>query len=300
MDIVSKLKLALANSGLQEDEIAFYISVLKKPGGSIYEIAKRSKLPKDRAYKIFHQLKEKKLIKVSEADKLDPGHKPTPQIRKHKQIEATSLDNFTESLYSKGRKFYQTADSLKEVKPFLKYLNLPEEETSIKTFGPEHSGEHWIDLSYTNWETVVAYGNFEMMYEGFGAAPDQVFKNRRVKRGKKAFPVLTNPGPYTWDMIVKKDNRELRDTKLLKTDKLNETFVAIFPDKDTISVWLKNEKGQLKGATIKNPLLRKLHEDLFQHFDEIADMQADMKATPTPNPTSKTQKSDSLSNFFEN
>lgn len=274
MDIIRKLKLALANSGLQEDEIAFYIAVLKNPGSSIYEIATRSKLPKDRAYKIFHQLLEKKLIK---ADSTNTGPQSSAQTstssRKHKNIEATPLDAFTESIYSKGRKFYQTADSLKEVRPFLKYLNLPEEETSIHTFGPENAAENWVDLSYMNWETVLAYGNFEMMYEGFGADPDQDFKNRRVKRGKKAHPILTNPGPYTWEMIVNRDDRELRDTKLLETDKLKDTFVAIFPDKDTISIWLRTPQGQLKGATIKNPLLRKLHENLFEHFDEIADMQ---------------------------
>jgi|GEM_PF-1776042 len=266
MNIVAKLKLALSNSGLNDDEIAFYLNVLKHPGSSIYDIAQRADLPKDRAYKICESLEEKRLLSND------------PASRKQKRLIANPLDSFAESLYSLGRKFYHTADSLKEVKPFLKYLNLTEkDEAAIETFSAEQMTENWLDLAYMNWETVLAYGNFEMMYENMGADPDQLFMRRRVKRGKKAFPILSHLGPYTREVVLKRDKKELRHSKILKTNSLKDTWITLFPDKDTVSIWLRDQHGIIKGATIKNPLLTKLHEDLFHHFDEIAEEQYDSK-----------------------
>ena len=263
MDIIKKLKSALGNSGLQEDEILFYINVLKKPGNSIYDTGKKSNLPKDRAYKVAESLETKGLIS-----------------RNHQGLQANSLDSFTESLYSKGRQFYHTADSLKEVKPFIRYLSLPEDETVIQTFSSDQMGENRVDLSYMIWETVLAYGNFELMVETMGGHPDREFMSRRVKRGKKAFPIFSRIGEYTKDQILARDNQELRQSKVLRTKQLQDTWITLLPDQDTLSVWLKDKKGIIKGATIKNPLICKLHEDLFNHFDEIAETSNNPNATP--------------------
>lgn len=258
MDIVRKLKLALSNSDLKEDEIAFYIGVLKKPGATIFDIAKSAKLPKDRAYKIFSLLEEKKLLASA----------PNLNERKQKKIVANPLENFIEDIYSKGRKFYRTADSLKQVKPFLKLLNTPYEDAVIQSFNAEEMGENWADLSYLNFDHCLAYGSFEMMIENMGTDPDQLFMGRRVKRGKKAFPILTEIGKYSREMIMNRDNKELRSTKVLETERLKNIFVTLFPDIDTISIWLRNKNGRLTGAQIKNPLIAKLHEDIFWSLDE--------------------------------
>jgi rRNA pseudouridine-1189 N-methylase Emg1 (Nep1/Mra1 family) len=262
MDIIKKLKLALSNSDLKEDEIAFYISVLKKPGATIFDIAKSAKIPKDRAYKIFSALEEKRLLSSAQT--------PNSSERKQKKIIANPIENFIETIYAKGRKFYRTADSLKQVKPFLKLLNTPYEDVAIQSFGSEEMAENWVDLSYLNFDTCLAYGSFEMMVENMGVEADQQFMGRRVKRGKKAFPILTEIGKYSREMIINRDIRELRDTKVLETERLKNIFVTLFPDIDTISIWLKNREGKITGTQIKNPLIARLHEDIFWELADTA------------------------------
>lgn len=260
MDLARKLKLALSNSGLSEEEIAFYLSVLKTPGSTIYDYAKKANLPKDRAYKIYESLENKHLV--------------TPQNneRKHKNIIAAPINNYIEKLYSLGRKFYQTADSLKEVNPYLKYLNVSEESSMIKSLSSETIAEDWVDLSYLNWEEVTGYGNFELMVNAMGnAEPDQAFMKRRVRRGKKAYPILSEVGEYTKKMLLSRDYKELRDTKILEVPELKNSFVAIFPDLDLISMWSKDKEGFVTGAQIKDPTICRLHQSIFTHFSHMAD-----------------------------
>lgn len=258
MDLIRKLKFALAASGLEEDEINFYINVLKKPGSTIFDIARSSKLPKDRAYKIFHDLTGKKLLSEQKASFEQDSQ------RKHKHLVANPLESFIEDIYSKGRKFYHTADTLKEIKPFLSFLNLPASDTVIETFNAENLGEHWVDCSYMNWDSVLAYGNFEMMIDNMGRSPDQIFMRRRVQRGKKAYPTFTHVGQYTNEFILPRDDKELRQSKIRENEHLKNTWVTIFPDQDTISICLLDEKDKFSGAKIKNPIISKLHENIFK------------------------------------
>lgn len=257
MDVIRKLKETLSRSGLTEEEIAFYISVLKKPDNSIFDTAKRSKIAKDRAYKIFESLKEKKLL-AFDSDK------------KYKKLKINSLNTFIENLYRQGRQNYQNADKLKEVRPLLKFLSLSNEKNSFQTFNQEELAEQYQDLSYMNWDVVLAYGNFEIALPVMGTEPDEQFVKRRLKRGKQAFPILANPGEYSWK-VARKDYKELRTTKMIYNEKLNDYFVFILPDNATTAIWVRNKEGRLSGATIENPLLSKLHENIFNYFDEIAE-----------------------------
>lgn len=259
MDIIRKLKIALADSGLHDEEIGFYVNVLKHPKSTVFDVAKRSGIPKDRAYKICDLLSEKGLL-ISDLK------------RKHRKLEFAPLKNFIDDLCRKGRKYYRTADSLKQVTPFLSFLNVPHTKGSIENFSIEQFVDHYMDLSYVNWETILAYGNFEMIYDAVGADADKEFVKKRMARGKKAYPLLSSPGPYTWE-LVNNDKKEMRKSKIIHSDKLSDSMVFLMPDKNLVSFWVKDENGFLKGACIENPLVSKLHEQIYHYFDGVAEAQ---------------------------
>lgn len=259
MDLIRKLKQTLDSSGLTEEEISFYLSVLKKPQSSIFDIAKRSKLPKDQAYKIFDSLEDKKLLTANKEGK-------------YKKIQAAPINSFVENLYKQGRHFYRSADSLKEIKPFLPLLSLPDQKGTFTNFTSGELAEQYMDMSYMPWENILAYGNFEMVIPIMGTDPDQKFVNKRLKRGKRAYPILSNPGDYSWK-VVKNDYKEMRNTKIINNPKLNNYFVFIMPDINTTAMWVKDKDDNISGTTIESSIMTNLHENLFHYFDEIAEAQ---------------------------
>lgn len=249
--------MSLASTGLTEEEIAFYVSVLKKPDSTIFDAAKHAKISKDKAYKIYDTLEAKKLI-TSES------------ISKQKKLRATNLNSFIEDLYKEGRKYYHTADTFKEVKPFLPFLGLPDQDNTFRSISQAELAESYVDLSYMNWEKVLAYGNFEICLPIMGTDPDHEFMTRRVKRGKNAFPILANPGEFSMQ-VARNDYKEMRHTKLIYDKKLDDYFVFIFPEVNTTAIWLRDKEKKVTGAVIESPFLVNLHKKLFAHFDEIAE-----------------------------
>ena len=193
------------------------------------------------------------------------------QTTLEKKIKTTALSSFIEKLNSQGRKFHRSADNLKEIKPFLGFLSIPQIEDNLETYSEEEIGEKFVDLTYMRWEKVFALGNFEMALSIMGKSPDRQFVTRRIKRGGKAYPILANPGDYSLNVIAKNDYKEFRETKFIYNDKLANYFILTLPETETTSIWVKNENGLLSGATIRSQLLTKLHQDIYDYFSEIAE-----------------------------
>lgn len=255
MEITQKLKLLLVNSGLTEEEASFYINALKKPSRTIYDIARRSKIQKDRAYKIYEHLIEKELIETSIE-------------QRNKKIVARSLSRFIGKIQGEGRKLYKTADSLKSISNFLPLLQLPGEELTIETYKEEDFSEKFVDIAYMDCEKVLAYGTFEDFIENITISSDKQFVKIRLKRGHKCFPVLANPGPYTLE-IAGNDKKEDRKTKLITTEKLRNTFVIILPESNRLSLWYKDNNGNMDGALITSKFLNKIHQNIYEYFYTI-------------------------------
>lgn len=264
MDLVRKLKLALSNSGLSDEEIAFYIEVLKKPNNSIFDVAQKAHIGKDRAYKIYDLLEQKGLLAGSEEGK-------------YKKIHACSLQGYLEELYRKGRQFYQAADRLKEVRPFLSFVNTKEESSLAKALNAENLPSDWVDFAGMDWEKVLVYGNFEMIIDVMGRDPDIDFMKIRMKRGKEALPILSTVGPYTME-LARRDVNEMRRTKFINSDKLQNSFIMILPEIKTVNMWTKDPKsGIISGLSVKDPVLTSLHEDTFKYLDSVSDVQFSQK-----------------------
>lgn len=258
MDIIRRLKELLARSGLREEEINFFVNTVKKPNSTIYDLAKKSNIPKDRAYKICDALHERRLIKINRSNKL-------------RRIEIAPMNAFIEGMKNRSRSLYRTADGLKQIGSYLPFLQGNEEEMEYADFGHEHAVENFVDMSCRGNDNILAYGDYDSILDGMGKDSDKYFLNNRLKRGKKCFPIIVNPREYTWHEIIRNDNYELRKTKILFDESLRNCFMLLLPGIDTIGYWIKGDNGQVKGGIIKNPALFELYERTYKHLNSISD-----------------------------
>lgn len=255
MDLLRKLRTTLSRAQVTEDEIAFYEAVLKKSGSTVFEISKYAGFSKDRGYKLFENLKEKGLV-------------TTKQYCGRRGVFPASLKGFSEKLFSASRKFWRVAENLENLDtalPLLREIGVP---TNIEAFTIDEFPEHWLDLAYTSFDFVCAYGNFGFIIDQTGVDCDRQFINHRVKRGGKADLALQED-KYTKEMISK-DNLELRKTRILNIPELENKLAVIFPSLGTVSIWQKNSSGAISGLKIKNPMIANFHRDLYEYFKNQA------------------------------
>lgn len=259
MSLVLRLKELLAKSGLEEAEVRFYVAVLKKPGATIYELAKIAGVPKDRAYKICEKLVNQSLIDFTREGKW-------------KKLKALPISNFMEKLNSQGRELYKTAEKLGELKSFLPMLAVgnSQSEMSYEFFEDKDAGERFLDFVYLDWENVFGFGDFDSVIDSISVQADKQFINKRVKSGRKSFTVLANPHGYSLELI-KNDGKELRDSKVIFSKKISNYFVATAPEVDTMGIWMKQKSGEVSGMIIKNPVLTQLHQNIFEYFDAFSE-----------------------------
>ncbi len=254
MDIKRKLKELLSRTGLSEDEIRFYLAVLKNPEKSVYHVSKLLQIPKDRAYNIFDSLEDKKLLKKNDG-----------------KILANPIKDYSEKIRSESRKLHRTADSLSELNNFLPFYGITQQQESFQVFDHEKAGEQFLDLSYMRWDQIQAYGDFENLLDVITHDIDRKFITNRLKRGKKCLPIVTNPHDYTFKEMIRKDKKENRLTKVYFDQSFNNFFVAILKDLNLTTIWQRQENGQISGAIFQNPTITQMHEKIYNHLDKISE-----------------------------
>jgi len=270
MDLIRKLKKLLSGSGLSEEEIQFYITVLKHSNCSIFDISKKAKLSKDKAYLIYESLKDKKLVDDVKAGAIS-------------KIKALPFDSYIQSLQSKSRSLYRTADNLKELGSILPILDFSDKKGIFKTFQNDEAAEKFIDMSYCKGDEILFYGEYDDILKKFGEECDKEFLKNRLKKGKKCYPVVANPDKYTWDNLVSNDNHELRQTKVLFNDMLKDYFVILVPQSKTMGFWMKSERDQVHGGIIESEMITGFHQQLYNYFDSISKYQVSRKIEESKN-----------------
>ena len=118
MKLRENIKNLLLKAGLSEDEILFYLTLLSRQGKSIYEIGQKAGLSKNKAYKAFSSLYERKIV----------GYTGSGQF---KYVFTTTLEPLTQTLDRKQRILGRTSESLKRIEKLIPYLNSKDEEASI-------------------------------------------------------------------------------------------------------------------------------------------------------------------------
>jgi len=174
-------------------------------------------------------------------------------------------------VYARSCKLWKHAEQLNKMDKVLPMLAESENIHDIDAFEVDQFAEHWEDLAYWDWESVYAYGNFDMMIEkGKDAlSADYFFRDKRTKRGKYANPILT-PGSYA-DELVKTDEKELRKTQLLRVPHMENDLVIILPDIDRVSIWTREKDGNISGIFVNNKVIARAHYNVHKHFQEISE-----------------------------
>lgn len=254
MDNLRKFRDLLRTSGLSDDEIVLFLAIYKNPGNSVFFYSKTINLPKDRVYILVQSLTQKKLI--------------SQQGERYKKLFVGSIDGFIASVSAEGRKLNRAAESLNSLKKILPNFSNKTKENSFESFSFDEFGERFVDLSFLKWDTVLGYGDFEFIVSQMGIEPDQDFVKRRMKRGGTCLPVVVNPGAYCKEYLIKRDESELRRTKVVYDKSLSNQFVTILPELDIVTIW-----SQDGGVFIKNALLSKVHQDMHKHLQDLSEKQ---------------------------
>lgn len=255
MSLIRKLQYSLDSLGLSEQEIAFYLAVVKNPDSTIFSVSKACGIPKDRCYKICEGLEDIKLISI--------------KGERNRKLKALPLDHFISIAKSKGRKLQRSAQTLQEISPYLGYLQLDGNGEMIESYYGDDIGDKWLDLTYLNWDQVQAFGDFSVGIESVGEEVDKQFTKRRLKKGAKAYPILANPSGYSIK-ILQNDTQEMRHSKVINNEKLTNYFVTLVPDHDLTVLWSRDKEGWISGATIKSALMTDFYQKLYEHFHEQA------------------------------
>ena len=170
MTLRENIKSLLEKAGLSEDEIRFYMILLSNQGKSIYEVGKKAGLSKNKAYKAFSDLHERKIV----------GYTGSGQF---KYAFPSSLEPLTIELDRTRRTLGRTSDKLKQIEKLIPYLDSKESDASIEILEGDDIHQDYFDLLDQEWDTVFAYGDFEMFCEEFGFEQEKRFIRNRVKKG---------------------------------------------------------------------------------------------------------------------
>jgi len=250
MRLRESIKNLLIKAGLSEDEMLFYITLLGNQGKSIYEVGKKASLSKNKAYKAFSDLYERKVV----------GYTGSGQF---KYIFPTSLEPLTTELDRQRRTLGRTSDNLKKIDKLIPYLNSKDSDASIEILEGENIHQDYFDLLDMEWDTVFAYGNFDMFCEEFGLENEKKFIRNRVKKGRKAKGIFNTAGVYTMDVTSRNAN-ELRKSVITEDENFKNIWVYMYDKSDITSIWTKDENENFQGIVIKNKSVSTLHKNLFE------------------------------------
>lgn len=250
MNLYEKIRILLSRAGLSEHEIMFYLTAIKNPYSSIYDLAKKAKLSKNKAYEIFNLLKDLELL----------SYVPSKGI-----IIPSSFNKLIETLEKKSRQLYRVADSLNQLNNVLPFLRNSKTHNNINVYDSiDEIRENYIDILDLDWENTFAYGSFEMFVKEIDPEIESKFIKNRVKKGRKGTAILTDNGPFTQELI-KRDENELRKTAFLKNKKITDKWFHAFPNNNLVIIWSRDPKtGIFSSTAIENREVADFHKALFE------------------------------------
>lgn len=250
MKLKEGIQNLLEKAGLTEDEIRLYITLLSNQGKAIYEIGRKAGLSKNKAYKAFSALYERKII----------GYTGSGQF---KYIFTTTLDPLITDLDRKRRNLGRTSENLKKIDKLIPFLNSKENDASIEILEGDDIHQNYYDILDEDWETVFAYGDFDMFCEEFGFDDEKKFIANRVKKGRKAKAMCSSNGAFTQDVMSRNEN-ELRKLFCIEDESLKNTWIYMYDKSNMTSIWTKDENNNFQGVLIKNKTVADLHKNLFE------------------------------------
>lgn len=213
MGIYKKLHELLISAGLSEVETLTYIELLKKPAQNVWDLVKRTGLPKTVIYRAFERLENLHMVQRTEIG-----------------IRTLSLKTLVSEISKNTRKLSKTAYQIKKIAPFLR---APKD--SIETFDtyytPEQIAEIYLSLSDLDYGVSLDFGDFENFVPTVHSAFQTVqqFRKNRLKHAINR-AICTTYGPYTAEFCTKEAKSKFKNFVNVLDGGMNRKFV-VFDDK---------------------------------------------------------------------
>jgi len=245
----------LLKVGLSESEAELYLAANKFPRLNLRELREKTGYSSAQVYRAFERLKELGLITSS-------------QDNWRKNIEAVSLHTVGERLAAEQRKLRKVELELKKLDNIMKFTGESRVDEPVEVLTDQNK---LIEKSYRilggDWDHLRAYGAADRLIDVLGKKPERDFIDLRCRKGKTAQVIETEFGPFAQE-LMRDNDRELRNTKLLINPALQNSMTYIYGDEMT--VWEKDGQCGNRAIVIKDPTLIKMHESLFSTMWEQA------------------------------
>lgn len=236
MDVQKRIKSLLIKAGLKPDEAELYLFVSENPGCSISDAYKETGISKSNAYRAFEELSTLELLHS------DSGSWKT-------DLQTISLSGLIKKLESEQRRKGRLITELKTLNTTQK-LTGNSKIAGIETFEGEEVYQNYLDLSETNFDTGLVYGNWESFNTSKNLLPvEKRYIGNRVKNGGNCLAFLTNTGPYTRE-VTDHDEEQNRKTKLIKSDEEKPIWINAYEGSNLVNIWNLDEAGKVYSTLI--------------------------------------------------
>ncbi len=238
---MEEIKQVLEEYGLSKNEINVYLNCLKLGVCSVYKLSEKTSLPKSTCYDTLKTLKQKGLVSSIIKDK-----------KKH--FEVADPEKMVGVLEEKKTKIENIIPALQEMK------KTTVEKPQVKVFsGKEGIKTIFESVLATNKDFLIL-GNFDKFNDYLPFYSD-LFVKRRVKQ--KLVCKLIEEKSKDNLKLKKGDQKELRETKFLKSLERMDSECFIFGDKIALITLTKEEPVSI---LVENKEIAKLFRLVFNEM----------------------------------
>lgn len=249
MSLNKSLEKTLLEAGLSEMEAMVYLSLLKKPAVSTWDLVIRTGLSKSGVYRTVEQLMNRKLV-----------------ARDKEGIRALSLKALVADLSGKERKLRKTALDLKQMAPFLKMGN-----DAVERFEPLYTkdqiDEAFMFMAEHEYGVCLDFGDCESLFPRIGGVKaGHNFRDERVKHAKSE-AILTTWGDYSeyFSRLGDKDRFQF-EINYLNLD-FKDKFVVLNDESDYV-FFTRVEDEELQAYLVKSKSIADIQRAQFKAFSQ--------------------------------
>ncbi len=254
-----KIKSLLRSADLKEEEIVFYMLLLKFKETTLSRLIEVSQISTTTAYRTIKRLCDRGLIEGVEINK------------KQKVFRPLSLHALIDRLREKQDKLGKLEKSLKGIDEYLPYMDVSDDlddSIEIKT-GFDAFVFEYLNIPNIKNRDLLAIGSVPNFWAipGFSyhSAEERNFIRKRMANG--TYARVFNESEKEIEEIQKNDTLEKRTTKLKKDLPGNENLLTITDDASFMFVC---DKSSPRVIITRQPDLLKLQKDYFYNMWKVA------------------------------
>jgi sugar-specific transcriptional regulator TrmB len=232
--------------GLNDKEIAVYLSLLEHGANSVRDLAMLSNLNRGTTYDILKKLQEVRLVSFF--------HKNTKQ-----NFVAEDPDKILKLLSDREEELKRAEEKIKELIPELRSLQEKGGgQPTTKLYEGKQGVKFILDDILSSMKVRVdknyyVYSAAGVREDVYGAYPD--FNKKRIKAGIKANTISMSEGGGTYGV----DERKWLETK--KSSQGNMTYIIIYADK--CAFISRDNQNNPVGVIIENKMIYETEKILF-------------------------------------